>query len=154
VALTIGSTFQGTFRQKDTFLQHGTRRLKLREQTRMQPELVYYARPDSASTAGRYSSFLRLPIRSARAFLAEYPSGAGERIIVRKTRALFLFRNSRIHIDQVFDLGSFLEFEVLMIHGETQAKRLLGTLMSSFDVQDGDIEPYAYADLLKQRLQA
>jgi hypothetical protein len=41
-----------------------------------------------------------------------------------------------------------------MIHSESQARRLLKVMMTSFSVRDSDIISGAYVDLLKHGLQA
>lgn len=63
-----------------------------------------------------------------------------------------MFRNARIHLDTVKGLGTFIEFEVLMLHGTTQAHALLDQLVRAFNVQQADIIGEAYADLIRARL--
>ena len=49
-------------------------------------------------------------------------------MVVEKKRRLFLYKNSRIHLDEVRGLGTFIEFEVLVKHGKQQAQKLLELL--------------------------
>ena len=61
--------------------------------------------------------------------------------IVKKKRELWLYKNTRIHLDIVKNLGSFLELETLVIKGKKDAQK-------RFD----DIIALLHLDLKKQIL--
>jgi hypothetical protein len=56
--------------------------------------------------------FLGTSGQELRAVLA---AAQGERLVVEKTRHLFMVGQTRIHIDEVKGLGSFMELEVIFI---------------------------------------
>ncbi len=152
-ARRLGARRAGTFRQKDTFLRLGHPRLKVREQEGQRAELIYYERRDGASLSGRWSGYLRVPVRDTRWIRGAGDAGDRGLVIVRKTRSLFLYRNARIHLDTVRGLGSFIEFEVVLERSRRQAAHLLDTLVSAFGIRPEDIVAGAYADLVQERLQ-
>ena len=43
--------------------------------------------------------------------------------VVEKKRKLFWFNNTRIHLDEVKELGRFLELETLVIEGKADAEK-------------------------------
>ncbi len=131
--------------QTDTFYQTSPERLKLREERGSEPALVYYRRPDSVSGGGKWSEYLRIPVRNPKRLKRRL----GPRFVtVVKRRELYQFRNARIHLDAVKKLGSFIEFEVVS-RGNVRADRaLFGHLVRSFGVNASDMIAVAYADLL------
>lgn len=69
---------------------------------------------------------------------------------VRKRRHLFIYQQTRIHLDRVDGLGNFLEFEVCLEpeqsaeHGTSVADELRRV----FKIEDGDLMSGAYMDEL------
>jgi predicted adenylyl cyclase CyaB len=69
---------------------------------------------------------------------------------VKKTRTLYLAGQTRIHIDEVEELGDFLELEVVLREGQTEAegKRIGDDLLREFEINPQDLIAEAYIDLL------
>jgi adenylate cyclase class IV len=102
--------------QDDSFfvLPPGRGRLKLREFVDGRAELIHYARADSPEA--KASDYVRVPVAAAevaalREALIRALGLAGR---VRKQRWLLLHGRTRIHLDQVEGLGSFMELEVVL----------------------------------------
>jgi predicted adenylyl cyclase CyaB len=74
--------------------------------------------------------------------------------VVRKTRYLYLVGQTRIHLDEVEGLGQFMELEVVMREGQTEAEgqAIAQDLMASLGVERGDLLEGAYMDLLESTL--
>jgi predicted adenylyl cyclase CyaB len=74
----------------------------------------------------------------------------GVKTEVVKRRTVYLLDDVRIHLDEVADIGRFLEFEAVVNgdcdHGTSRAK--LDRLCSIFHVQSNEIVGPSYADLL------
>lgn len=71
---------------------------------------------------------------------------------VRKIRHLFLHDQTRIHLDQVEQLGNFMEFEVCLKTGQNieYGTEIANELMIKFGIQQEDLIAGAYLDdLLK-----
>jgi predicted adenylyl cyclase CyaB len=69
---------------------------------------------------------------------------------VVKERTLFLVGRTRVHLDAVEGLGSFMELEVVLGDGETPESGVVEAheLMSRLGIQPSDLVDVAYVDLL------
>ena len=69
---------------------------------------------------------------------------------VRKKRILYLAGRTRIHIDQVQDLGDFLELEVVLGENEDleAGEAIASDLMEKLNVSHEQLIKGAYIDLL------
>ena len=89
-----------------------------------------------------------LPVKDAILANALCTAAFGQKIVVEKKRRLFLYKNSRIHLDIVRGLGTFIEFEVLVKHGKKNAEKLLELLSAEFKIKRNAIVGVSYSDLL------
>ena len=73
--------------------------------------------------------------------------------IVRKRRDLYLWKNVRIHLDDVENLGAFIEFEAVLSDAETEPEAYgrLSYLAGEFAIGEGDRIARSYSDLLTDR---
>jgi predicted adenylyl cyclase CyaB len=123
--------------------------LKLRELSPDQGELIFYVRPDVAGP--KISEFFIARTPAPQAMRETLGRALGIIGRVRKRRRLYLVENTRIHLDQVEGLGSFLELEVVLsepqtaVDGEAVALRLLPAL----GISEADLIRGAYVDLLR-----
>jgi adenylate cyclase class 2 len=151
VAGSLGAVDADRLEQLDTYFQCGDGRLKLREISSREAgesaELIWYARADDESA--RTSRYLVLDVPHPAAVRDSLDTGLGTRVVVRKTRQLFLWENVRIHLDDVDDLGCFLEFEAVLDEGQDEAYGYaqLERLRSEFGIDDGDLVGGSYSDL-------
>ena len=111
-----GAEHAATLLQRDTYFRVADGRLKVREidehaggATRRSAELIAYRRPDSAEA--RISSYSITPLDDAEATIAELRREQGLRAVVTKRRELWLLGSTRIHLDEVDGLGTFIELE-------------------------------------------
>ncbi len=149
VCRRIGARPAGILRQVDTYFDAPEGRLKLREINRREFELIYYHRANVRGT--RYSDFLVVPLRAAEPMKEVCARMFGVKTVVRKRRTLYLFRNARIHLDNVERLGIFIEFEVIVKRGRVQAKRLMDSLVENFSIEQKSIIGESYSDLLMRK---
>jgi predicted adenylyl cyclase CyaB len=70
---------------------------------------------------------------------------------VQKRRTVFLIGQTRIHLDDVDGLGSFMEFEVVLRDGQSvaQGEQIAAHLMGALSVSPADLIRDAYVDLLE-----
>ena len=108
--------------QRDTYFAVADGLLKLREDLeRATGELIFYRRPESSGL--RSSSYWRAPASDPDALRSLLGAAHGVTGVVTKRRHLYLFRNVRIHLDDVEGLGTFVELEsVLAVPGNESAE--------------------------------
>jgi predicted adenylyl cyclase CyaB len=139
-------------RQEDTFFHTPNGRLKLRIRNSA-PDcglLIYYDREDRSGP--KQSNYI-ISFTSDPVLLKTILSNAlGVRGIVRKQRLLYRVGNTRIHLDEVERLGSFLEFEVELSSGHSpkQGKATAMKLMKKLGIEKTDLIERAYIDLLEE----
>jgi adenylate cyclase class IV len=137
--------------QEDTFFpcRHG--RLKLRTFSERSGELIFYERADRSGP--KASFYLRTPTSDPGCLCESLRRAYGIAGVVKKRRRLYLKGRTRIHLDQVSHLGDFLELEVVLEDGESDAA---GTeeaehLISALGIERADFIEGAYIDLLTSR---
>ncbi|MEE8103913.1 MAG: class IV adenylate cyclase [Planctomycetota bacterium] len=145
-AMVFGARDAGVLLQRDTFFGAPRGRLKLREMPE-KSELIFYERPDIAGT--RLSRFRLVPVPDATALREALAASMGIRGEVKKRRELLLWKNVRIHLDEVEDLGRFVEFEAVLSDDDIAgAQADLDRLAGAMGIDGNLAIPGAYADLL------
>lgn len=136
--------------QVDTFFVTSRGRLKLRELQGRPAQLVYYERADRDGPKRSNYHIHETPdpvgLKQALAL------ALGLRGEVRKTRYLYLVGQTRIHLDDVEGLGQFMELEVVMRAGQTDAEgeSIARGLMERLGVLPADLLEGAYMDMLER----
>jgi predicted adenylyl cyclase CyaB len=144
-ARALGAVRCGTLIQQDTYFRVPRGRLKLREADGETAELIYYERSEEMTE--RWSRFTREPVTEARGLSRVLCEAFGVLAVVRKRRELYLFRDARIHIDDVDGLGAFVEFEVT--GGETPATiSTMRELREAFGIGDDIVIKVSYSDMI------
>jgi predicted adenylyl cyclase CyaB len=149
IAGTLGARFGGTLKQTDTYLKVRQGRLKLREINRKKLELIYYRRDNVRRN--RYSNYTVLELQKKAEAKKVLSSLFETTVVVKKKRELYLYKNSRIHIDFVAGLGGFVEFEVLVVRGKRQAQQLMSFLWSKFGIESSSVIAGSYSDMIRMR---
>ena len=140
-----GATRRAILRQTDWYFRAPNGRLKLRVVgANRGGELIAYLRPDK--TAARTSEFQRLPTSDAAGTRRLFERMLGAKGCVRKRREVWLYKNARIHLDTVAGLGRFIEIEVVVTDGMTQARQLMKVLTSALAIQREHLVARSYGD--------
>jgi predicted adenylyl cyclase CyaB len=136
--------------QEDTFFHTPKGRLKLRLLKPDLAQLVYYERPDQDGP--KRSNYHIFETRDPAGLKTVLSLALGVRGVVRKTRYLYLAGQTRIHLDDVEGLGQFMELEVVLREGQTDAEgqSVAEELMARLGVLKGDLLEGAYMDLLEK----
>ncbi|MBU0743108.1 class IV adenylate cyclase [bacterium] len=140
-----------TLLQRDVFFDVSRGRLKLRRQTAGRGELIFYERGDAAGP--KSSDYVVVGTDDPDGLEAALAGALGVRGAVHKTRRLYLAGRTRIHLDEVSDLGVYMELEVVLGDGETAAEGEAEalSLMRALGVGADDLVAAAYIDLLEER---
>lgn len=137
--------------QRDTFFGVDGGRLKLRELSGSRAELIWYRRPDAPGpTESHYETVVVPDPAALRALLAAALGVRGE---VKKHRLVYHIGRTRVHLDDVQELGTFLELEVEMAAGEPAERGVAEALrlMNALGIGEDALVSEAYVDLLTRR---
>jgi predicted adenylyl cyclase CyaB len=132
--------------QTDWYFTVPRGRLKLRQRKgQSAAELIFYVRSDAARA--RTSEYQTLPAADARGMLRLLREMFEAGVCVRKRRDLWLCGETRIHLDRVAGLGTFVEIEVPFNRSAAEARRVMRTLKKRLGIGPGDVHACSYADL-------
>ncbi|XP_011862877.1 PREDICTED: uncharacterized protein LOC105559300 [Vollenhovia emeryi] len=144
---------QTIIEQHDIFFKTDEGRLKLRKFKDGTGQLISYKRPDV--TGPKLSTYELVEINPDMVKLVTENLSRSNGVlgVVKKTRLLFKVGQTRIHIDQVDGLGSYLELEVVMQQGQDveAAQKIANDLMQALFVKGEDLIAQAYIDLLNSK---
>ena len=145
----LSKTSAEVIAQEDTFFRTPAGRLKLRIFAEDRGQLIYYNRLDQEGPkrSDYHIAHTSDPANLRRVLELAY----GIRGVVRKTRYLYLVGQTRVHLDDVDGLGQFMELEVVMREGQSDAEgqAIAEGLMESLGVEKTDLLDGAYMDLLE-----
>lgn len=159
ICARLGAHPVTVMRQIDTYYRVARGRLKKREITVLSPdgpleeptEYIFYNRPDGADP--KLSKYTVYGEDEARAHF-----GTGNLpvwLVVRKVRDLRMLGATRIHLDEVEDLGHFIEFESMVSKSNTAARARAANakLRAALDPVLGEAIACSYSDLLALELE-
>lgn len=145
----IGAVETALLEQKDVYYKHKPALLKLRcENNRTQ--LIQYKREESKTDRFSDYSYIELS-RDAEKFLAKVLEVEA---VVEKSRELYLYKNTRIHLDKVKGLGNFLELETLVLNGKADARKRFNELVTLLELDTKSQFLCSYKDLLMKKKKA
>lgn len=116
--------YKDRLEQVDTYYLLGEKRLKIRQE-KIMSELIFYVR--SLQDGTRESRYYRIiiPQRFITAMMWVLDLLYGVKRVVKKTRDLCVYKNTRIHLDTVVDLGLFIELETVIHDGKNDEEYLI-----------------------------
>ena len=150
-ALSRSSHPPEVLHQSDTFYNVSSGRLKLREFEDGSAELIAYDRPDR--TGPTRSSFVCSPCADPRSLHEALSRSVGIRGVVEKRREVIHIGQTRLHLDDVVGLGTFLELEVVLRENQSSAEgeAIALELMAALGIESASLIDVAYIDLLEAR---
>ncbi len=151
-ARSLGAQFVGKDQQIDTYFNVPRGRLKLRQSSLSGNFLIPYLRPDALGA--KNSQYVLLPVEDVAATKTLLGQMFGLRLIVEKERHIYLWENVRIHLDEVKNLGRFLEFEAVVdaAHSAETCKEQVAFLLKHFDIPETNLIAQSYADMMFARI--
>jgi predicted adenylyl cyclase CyaB len=147
-ARSAGAELWGDLRQVDTYFRVANGLLKLLETAGYAGQLVYYERDEAAG--GRSSDYLLTAVQDVAALKELLTRALGVLVEVRKRRTLLLLDTTRIYLDDVEGLGTFMEIEV-PVTDETAARERIDSLIEALGYSWEDCIRGSYSDLLIER---
>lgn len=143
-----GADFKGLDEQTDTYFNVVTGRLKLREGN-IENNLIFYNRNDQP--APKSSHFRLVKIEDAKGLKEVLEKSCGVKMIVRKRREIYYIGNVKFHIDNVPELGSFIEIEagnILAIKTKEELSEQCNFYLREFRIKEEDLIAGSYSDML------
>jgi predicted adenylyl cyclase CyaB len=136
--------------QLDTFYITPRGRLKLRVFEPDRCELIQYTRADDSTAKTSTYDIVRSDDPASFSRILE--SALPIRGVVTKRRHLYLIGPTRLHLDEVEGLGTFMELEVVLSEGQTteHGATIAEDLMMKLGIQTEDLISGAYIDLLEK----
>lgn len=135
-------------RQRDTYFETGRETLlKLREENG-RASLIGYRR--TLADAPQPSDIRLARVDDGDELAALLAHALGTLAVVEKTRRLYFRGQTRIHLDRVAGLGDFVELEVVLEPGQTEADGMdiANALLKRLDLAGARPQSSSYRDLL------
>ena len=148
IACKLANSAPTIEKQTDFFFHVPKGRLKLRQLSDNSGQLIFYVRPDQLGP--KMSEYMIYDTNDPNSLRTVLDNAFGVRGVVRKTREIFMVGRTRIHLDQVEDLGEFLELEVVLEKDEApeMGRPEAQHLMAVLKISPEDLVNLAYIDLL------
>ena len=147
--LDMGSKYVGVFHQIDTYFCSSRGYLKLRETEDKPSMLIYYDR--EKITGPKESGVLIVEVPNPSGLKKLLKTSLGIRSVVEKSRRIFHFKGTEIHLDLVEGLGRFIELERLTKkepNALRKSRSTIALLMKELGINEGDLLRGSYSDLL------
>jgi len=147
-ALTVLNNLHAEFvkdiNQKDVYYTMQSSLLKLRIEDDGE-SLIKYNRDEV--NPDRFSDYDVIYLKSSGSEKVFNSIFTVEAVVIKK-RSLYLYNNTRIHLDTVEGLGTFMEFETLVINGMEDAKERFNFLIKKFEIDTSKQIKCSYRDLI------
>ena len=140
--------FIGTDHQIDTYFKVNRGRLKLREGN-IENALIHYSRPNQAGP--KKSEVILYKNKPNSSLKAVLETSLGVLTIIDKQRSIYFINNVKFHLDEVKNLGTFVEIEAIDTDGSRNEKQLKAQCehyIQLFEIKKEDLLEKSYSDLI------
>jgi len=140
--------FVGVDHQIDTYFNVPNGRMKLREGN-IENQLIFYKRSDQSGP--KKSEVILYPSQPDSTLKQLLIEGIGQKVVVDKQRAIYFIENVKFHVDEVEQLGSFVEIEAIDRTDEIPLEKLdeqCRFYMELLRIANEDLLEVSYSDLL------
>lgn len=140
----INAHFLKTLNQKDIYYKTTGGLLKLRIENGEQ-SIIKYLRDEKGKDRFSDYEFISFESGDAEKF---FKNIFNIEAVVQKKRLLFIYDNTRIHLDTVKGLGKFLELETLVLKGKNDAKKRFAFVKKALELETLPGFKKSYRDLI------
>lgn len=147
ILLKNDAEYRGRNHQIDTYFKTNNGRLKFRDGN-VENRLVYYERKN---ISGPKQSNIILLERPDSNLIEMLNKSLNVLAVVDKQRDIYFINNVKFHVDEVQELGDFVEIEVLSYEDKTPREKLLEQCryyMKLLGIKEEDLITESYSDLL------
>lgn len=148
---TLDHTSVGLDHQIDTYFKVTHGRFKLRESSLSGSYLIFYLREDL--TGPKRSVYQKIPVDDAPGLKNLLKRMQGIHLIIEKKREIYLYENVRIHLDEVKNLGNFVEFEAVMddrYNDQDLETEKVNFLLKKLEIDEKDLISVSYENLIER----
>lgn len=146
----INAKYVETILQVDTYFNIRNGRLKIREINDSTAQLIYYVRDEKEEF--RWSDYQIYSLTNVAVLKDILTKAIGLKGMVEKKRDVYLVENCRIHLDDVNQLGKFIEFEYVFDGRKgAEVMEFVEHLKSELSTYILQIHRESYIDLLLKR---
>ena len=141
----IGAELKGVLKQKDIYYKVDNGLLKLRLENG-EASLIKYSRDEK--NKNRWSNYFVLKLEGEE--VENYFNDFFQiETVVSKKRKLYIYKDTRIHLDLVEGLGEFLELETVVIEGKEKAKQLFDEIVKLLEINTSNQIKTSYRYLVQ-----
>ena len=145
---STGAEYKGKLCQVDTYYNCKSGRLKMREINNKKAELIFYSRPNKKGAKVSDYEILKVPENLKQKTGETFKKALGEKVVVKKERNLWIYKNTRIHLDKVYKLGYFLELETVVKKNIEKSKKEYNEIFSFLNLDKYKKYKKSYSDML------
>lgn len=141
----------GETHQIDIYYYYENKRLKIRNINNKKFELILYKRPNITNV--KISDYEVFSIKPSQVdcFRLLMEKIFKEHIVVEKSRDLWIYKKTRIHLDKVAKLGNFLELETVVNKDLKSAKKEFEKIFNLLNLKKYKKYAHSYSDLLLRK---
>ncbi len=140
---TTKAEFKGTLKQKDVYYKFTKGLLKLRIENGVH-YLIKYLRDEQGKRWSNYE-IVKLEGKNVEKYLSEILTIEA---VVEKERKLYVYKDTRIHLDKVKSLGNFLELETVVVKGKPYAEKQFAHVVKMLNLDVAKQIKSSYRNLL------
>ncbi len=144
IAKMIGAERTAVLNQKDVYYNFSIGLLKLRN-VNGKYELIKYLRNESGAERWSNYELLYLSGENVEKYLGELFE---QEAVVNKIRTLYMYKDTRIHFDEVENLGRFIELEAVVTDSEKEAESQFNFLVEKLNLNLERQINCSYRDLI------
>lgn len=142
----------GKLYQIDIYYNCKNGRLKTRASNKKNFEVISYQRPNKSGPKISNYQISRIKPDRFKKIKSDLDNKFGEKVVVKKQRTLWIYKNTRIHLDKVYGLGRFLELETVADNMNLeQAKKEHNEITKKLNLSKYKKYNKSYSDLLLNR---
>lgn len=148
--LALGADFKGVDHQIDTYFEVPNGRLKLR-QGNIENTLIYYNRPNQEGPKQSDIHLFRPNADNSEDLKATLQAALPTKVVVDKHRAIYFIDNVKFHVDEVQQLGEFVEIEAIDTTGQRSVDELTAQCqhyMEVLQIEKENLLETSYSDML------
>lgn len=145
LCLDINAKFRHSIKQKDVYYKYKNGLLKLRIENGSY-SLIKYLRDEKGKRWSDYE-ILNIEGKNVEKYLSEILTIEA---VVEKVRKLYMYKDTRIHLDTVKNLGKYLELETVVTKNKKQAEKEFAEVIDLLKLDMTKQIKSSYRNLLKK----